>query len=151
MRGREEDDLFSKMAEYPYPLYFEARHLSDGEKEKVRRYFQIKRVSGGGDCVCFKKQQDQESVLNRKSHMISLPRGDLHLTVTRSSSPQTQDQPSTSQSQVSSCLLQICIYISYISRIKPQQGLELLTKHTNLFMERNIHGFKWLKLASFIR
>ncbi|XP_043953298.1 protein mono-ADP-ribosyltransferase PARP14 [Gambusia affinis] len=99
------------MAEYPYPLYFEARHLTDREKEKVRRHFQKRRDSGGGDCggiekvgdkiykVCFKEEEDQERVLKRKSHTISLPGGDLHLTVTRSGSPQTQDQPSTSQSQ----------------------------------------------------
>ncbi|XP_054916199.1 protein mono-ADP-ribosyltransferase PARP14 isoform X2 [Poeciliopsis prolifica] len=99
------------MAEYPYPLYFEARYLTDREKDKVSRHFQKRRLSGGGDCggiekvedkiykVCFKEQQDQERVLKRKTHTISLPGGDLHLTVTRSNSPQTQDQPSTSQSQ----------------------------------------------------
>lgn len=57
------------MAEYPYPLYFEARHLTDREKEKVRRHFLKRRDSGGGDCggiekvgdniykVCFKEQE----------------------------------------------------------------------------------------------
>ncbi|XP_014842233.1 PREDICTED: poly [ADP-ribose] polymerase 14-like [Poecilia mexicana] len=104
------------MAEYPYPLYFEARYLTDREKEKVSRHFQKRRDSGGGDCggvekvgdniykVCFKEQEVQERVLQRKTHTISLPGGDVHLTVTRSSSPQTQDQPSTSQSQTTTKL-----------------------------------------------
>ncbi|MEQ2204940.1 hypothetical protein XENOCAPTIV_021486, partial [Xenoophorus captivus] len=99
------------MAEFPHPLYFEARHLTDREMEKVRRHFQKKRDAGGGDCgaiekvgdniykVCFREQQDQERVLQRKTHSINLPGGDVHLIVSRSSSPQTQDQPSTSQSQ----------------------------------------------------
>ncbi|XP_032439354.1 protein mono-ADP-ribosyltransferase PARP14-like isoform X3 [Xiphophorus hellerii] len=99
------------MAEYPYPLYFEARHLTVREKEKVRRHFQKRRDSGGGDCggiekvedniykICFKEEEDQERVLKRKTHTIGLPGEDLHLTVIHSSSPQTQDQPSTSQSQ----------------------------------------------------
>ncbi|MEQ2292390.1 hypothetical protein AMECASPLE_022686 [Ameca splendens] len=79
--------------------------------EKVRRHFQKRRDAGGGDCgaiekvgdniykVCFREQQDQERVLQRKTHSINLPGGDVHLIVSRSSSPQTQDQPSTSQSQ----------------------------------------------------
>lgn len=38
------------MEEYPYPLFFEARDLTDQEKKKIGRYFKKKRDSGGGDC-----------------------------------------------------------------------------------------------------
>ncbi|XP_039465741.1 protein mono-ADP-ribosyltransferase PARP14-like [Oreochromis aureus] len=98
------------MDEYPYPLFFEAPDFTDREKEKVRRYFQKRRDSGGGDCgsleklggnvykICFKEKEDQERVLQRKFHTITLPSGEVQLTVSRTSSPQTSDQPSTSQS-----------------------------------------------------
>ncbi|XP_025761287.1 poly [ADP-ribose] polymerase 14 isoform X2 [Oreochromis niloticus] len=98
------------MDEYPYPLFFEATDFTDREKEKVRRYFQKRRESRGGDCgnleklggnvykICFKEKEDQERVLQRKCHTITLPSGEVRLTVSRTSSPQTSDQPSTSQS-----------------------------------------------------
>ncbi|XP_031582744.2 protein mono-ADP-ribosyltransferase PARP14-like [Oreochromis aureus] len=98
------------MDEYPYPLFFEATVFTDREKEKVRRYFQKRRDSGGGDCgnveklggsiykICFKEKEDQERVLQRKFHTITLPSGEVQLTVSQTSSPQTSDQPSTSQS-----------------------------------------------------
>ncbi|XP_047453540.1 protein mono-ADP-ribosyltransferase PARP14-like [Mugil cephalus] len=100
------------MDEYPHPLFFEARDLTDREREKLRRYFNKKRDSGGGDCgtiqrtedniykVCFKEREDQERVLQRKFHTVSLPGGELRLTVSRASTPQNSDQPSTSQAQV---------------------------------------------------
>lgn len=43
------------MDEYQYPLFFEARDLTDQEKKKIRRYFQIRRDSGGGDCSTIEK------------------------------------------------------------------------------------------------
>ncbi|XP_042368641.1 uncharacterized protein LOC121962451 [Plectropomus leopardus] len=101
------------MEEYQHLLYFEAKDLTDREKEKIRRYFLKRRDSGGGECglvekvggnifkISFKDKEDQERVLRRKSHTISLPSGELRLTVSRTDSPQTPDQPSTSQSQVS--------------------------------------------------
>ena len=133
------------MEEYQYPLFFKAKELTDREKEKVRRHFQKRRDSGGGDCgmiekvgdnifkICFKEKEgtvrtelcaevtlqfernedfswdfvvftDQERVLQRKFHAVSLPSGELQLTVSRTNSPQTPksfDQPSTSYSQVS--------------------------------------------------
>ncbi|XP_014267978.3 protein mono-ADP-ribosyltransferase PARP14 [Maylandia zebra] len=98
------------MDEYPYPLFFEATDFTDREKEKVRRYFQKRRESGGGDCgnleklggsvykICFKEKEDQDRVLQRKFHTITLPSGQVRLTVSRTSSPQTSDQPMPSQS-----------------------------------------------------
>lgn len=38
------------MDECLHPVFFEAEELTDSEKEKIRRYFQKKRHSGGGDC-----------------------------------------------------------------------------------------------------
>ncbi|XP_024144303.2 protein mono-ADP-ribosyltransferase PARP14 [Oryzias melastigma] len=96
------------MDEFPHPLFFEARDLSKREKGKIHLYFQKKRDSGGGDCdeiekvgentyrICFKVKEDQERVLQKKSHTICLPNGELHLTVSSSSS---LDQPSTSHGQ----------------------------------------------------
>ncbi|KAK1889991.1 Protein mono-ADP-ribosyltransferase PARP14 [Dissostichus eleginoides] len=97
------------MDEFKHPLFFEAKDLTDKEKDKVRRHFQKRRDSGGGDCgmiekavgntykICFKEIEDQERVLQRKFHSISLPSGDLCLNVSRSYCPETPDQPSTSQ------------------------------------------------------
>ncbi|CAK6982406.1 LOW QUALITY PROTEIN: uncharacterized protein LOC122974479, partial [Scomber scombrus] len=100
------------MDEYQHPLFFEAKELTDGER--VRRYFQKRRCSGGGDCgliekvgdntykISFKEKEDQERVLQRKFHTISLPSGELHLIVSRTNSPQTpkpSDKPSLSHSE----------------------------------------------------
>ncbi|RVE60395.1 hypothetical protein OJAV_G00180570 [Oryzias javanicus] len=99
------------MDEFPHPLFFEARELSKREKGKIRLYFQKRRDSGGGDCdeiqkigdntyrICFKVKEDQERVLQKKSHTICLPNEELHLTVSSSSSLQASDQPSTSHGQ----------------------------------------------------
>ncbi|XP_027143708.1 poly [ADP-ribose] polymerase 14 isoform X2 [Larimichthys crocea] len=98
------------MDEFQHPLFFEARDVTDREREKIRRHFLKKRDSGGGECgavekiggniykISFKEKEDQERVLQRKFHTISLPSGELHLTVSRTDSPQNPDQPSTSQS-----------------------------------------------------
>ncbi|XP_029931581.1 uncharacterized protein LOC115376229 [Myripristis murdjan] len=104
----------STIDNYQHPLFFEAKDLTDQEKEKLRRHFQKKRDSGGGECgmiekvgdntykIGFMHKEDQERVLNRKFHTVSLPRGELCLTVTRTNvpdNPQLTDQQSTSQQQ----------------------------------------------------
>ncbi|XP_058479514.1 protein mono-ADP-ribosyltransferase PARP14-like [Solea solea] len=95
------------MGEYQHSLFFEARELADEEKQKIWRYFQKKRDSGGGVCaalesigdsmykISFKEIEDQERVLHRKFHTISLPSGKLDLTLSRTNSPQTPVQPLT--------------------------------------------------------
>ncbi|XP_072232472.1 protein mono-ADP-ribosyltransferase PARP14 [Leuresthes tenuis] len=99
------------MDEYQHLLFFEAKDLTDREKEKIWRYFQRKRDSGGGDCamienvggdgykISFREKEDQERVLQRKFHTICLPGGERCLIVSRTNSPQTQDQPLPSQTQ----------------------------------------------------
>lgn len=47
--------IAGKMGEYQHPLFFEAKDLSDREKDKIRRYFQKRRDSGGGDCGMIEK------------------------------------------------------------------------------------------------
>ena len=63
------------MDEYQYPLFFEARDLTDRERGKVTRHFQKRKDSGGGECltiakagaktykVCFKEKEGKESHL----------------------------------------------------------------------------------------
>ncbi|KAM4536963.1 protein mono-ADP-ribosyltransferase PARP14-like [Odontesthes bonariensis] len=100
------------MDEYQHLLFFEAKDLTDREEEKIWKYFQRKRDSGGGECamienvggdrykIRFREKEDQERVLQRKFHSICLPDGERCLIVSRTNSPQTQDQPLTSQSQI---------------------------------------------------
>lgn len=47
------------MDECLHPVFFEAEELTDSEKEKIRRYFQKKRHSGGGDCGMIEKVGDK--------------------------------------------------------------------------------------------
>ncbi|KAM6908970.1 uncharacterized protein FYW49_012838 [Xenentodon cancila] len=128
------------MDHYQYPLFFEARDLTDRETKKIWRFFQKRKDSGGGDCamiekvggnvykVSFKEEADQERVLQRQFHTISLPGGPLQLTVSRTDSAQTPDQPSTSQSQTSKkvntkCLEKIFkldIFLMYYLRDNPK-------------------------------
>nr|XP_015801932.2 protein mono-ADP-ribosyltransferase PARP14 isoform X1 [Nothobranchius furzeri] len=91
-----------KMNAYQYPLFFEARDLTDREKRKIWRHFQRRRDSGGGECsviekveddvykVSFQESQDQQRVLQRKTHTISLPGGVLRLTMRETSLSQGQ-------------------------------------------------------------
>ena len=43
------------MDQFQYPLFFEARDLTDREKGKIWRYFQKKKDAGGGDCAMIEK------------------------------------------------------------------------------------------------
>ncbi|XP_040887490.1 protein mono-ADP-ribosyltransferase PARP14-like [Toxotes jaculatrix] len=125
------------MDEYPHPLFFEAKELTDREKEKIRRHFQKKRDSGGGDCgtienvegniyrISFREKEDQERVLQRKFHTISLPGGELHLTVSRTNSTQTPDmsQTQTFTKENTKCLEKIFkmeVYLMYYLRDNPK-------------------------------
>ncbi|XP_029943872.1 protein mono-ADP-ribosyltransferase PARP14-like [Salarias fasciatus] len=99
------------MEEYKHSLFFVARYMTDKETKKVRRYFQKRRESGGGECgvikkvsgnsyvIRFKDKEDQERVLQKKFHTISLPDGEVQLTVSRINPTETRKQPKTSQTQ----------------------------------------------------
>ncbi|CAL9694958.1 unnamed protein product [Knipowitschia caucasica] len=84
--------------EQKHPLYFVVETEEELEvkaKSKIKRYFTIRRDSGGGDCgevekvggrlykISFDLKEDQERVLGRKTHKITLPSGILQLTVSR--------------------------------------------------------------------
>lgn len=57
------------MAQFKHLLFFKANDLTSNEKEKIKRYFQKRRASGGGDCgvvenvgnniyqICFKEKE----------------------------------------------------------------------------------------------
>lgn len=63
------------MEEYQHQIFFEAKELTDLEKNKIQRYFEIKRHTGGGDCgivqkvgdkiyrICFKEKKGEKSIL----------------------------------------------------------------------------------------
>ncbi|KAK7909910.1 hypothetical protein WMY93_014594 [Mugilogobius chulae] len=105
-----------------YPLYFVAEEDFDTqERKKIRRYFTIRRDSGGGDCgelqkvgeklykICFEQEEVQERVLGRKTHTISLPSGHLQLTVSRTEPEARNVQISSTETSakppnVSNCL-----------------------------------------------
>lgn len=59
----------------------------------------IEKAGGNTYKICFREKEDQERVLQRKFHTISLPCGELRLTVNRTNAPQTTNQTTTSQSQ----------------------------------------------------
>lgn len=65
------------MDEYQYPLFFEANEVTRQEKEKIRRYFQIKRDSRGGDCGVIEKVGDKvyqvsfKEKKGKKSHVLN--------------------------------------------------------------------------------
>ncbi len=46
------------MDEYQHSLYFDAKDLTPQELEKIRRYFQKRRESGGGECGRIEKTGD---------------------------------------------------------------------------------------------
>lgn len=66
------------MDEFPNPLFFEAKYLTEGDREKIRRYFQKRRISGGGDCgmiekvgdktykICFKEKEGKKIPIGLK-------------------------------------------------------------------------------------
>ncbi|KAI4886311.1 hypothetical protein NFI96_016730 [Prochilodus magdalenae] len=79
-----------------YAVFFEASNLSEDDMIRIRKYFQIRRLSGGGDCgelqkvaentykIAFKDQRDQERVLCKTDHTVNLPRhGNLQIVVRR--------------------------------------------------------------------
>ncbi|XP_038587302.1 protein mono-ADP-ribosyltransferase PARP14-like [Micropterus salmoides] len=71
------------MGEYQHPLL---KIWQTETKDKIRRYFQKRQDSGGGDCgtsertggnnykISFKEKGDQETVLQRRFHTMSVPK-----------------------------------------------------------------------------
>ncbi|XP_014012001.2 uncharacterized protein isoform X1 [Salmo salar] len=97
------------MEVFKYPVFFECQTLDTSQKEKIKRYFGIKRKSGGGDCgpvesvgdkvykIAFTYQTVQERVLQKAHYVLEMPGGPLSLTLRDSLEP-----PPTTTSPVSS-------------------------------------------------
>ncbi|CAB1345448.1 unnamed protein product [Coregonus sp. 'balchen'] len=81
------------MEVYKYPVFFECQTLDPSQKEKIKKYFEIRRKSGGGDCgpvesvgdnvykVAFIYPKVQERVLQKTHHVLEMPGGPLSLTL----------------------------------------------------------------------
>ncbi|CDQ77734.1 unnamed protein product [Oncorhynchus mykiss] len=96
---------------FKYPVFFECQTLDPPQKNMIKRYFGIKRKSGGGDCgpvesvgdkvykIAFIDQTVQERVLQKPNHVLEMPGGPLFLTLRDSlEPPPTTTSPVSSQS-----------------------------------------------------
>ncbi|XP_029530093.1 uncharacterized protein LOC115137926 [Oncorhynchus nerka] len=96
---------------FKYPVFFECQTLDPPQKHMIKRYFGIKRKSGGGDCgpvesvgdkvykIAFIDQTVQERVVQKPNHVLEMPGGPLFLTLRDSlEPPPTTTSPVSSQS-----------------------------------------------------
>ncbi|XP_071234575.1 uncharacterized protein [Salvelinus alpinus] len=94
-----------------YHVFFECQTLDTSQKEKIKKYFEIRRKSGGADCgpvesvgdnvykIAFIDQKVQERVLQKPNHVLEMPGGPLSLTLRDSlETPPTTTSPVSSQS-----------------------------------------------------
>ncbi|XP_063042879.1 protein mono-ADP-ribosyltransferase PARP14-like [Engraulis encrasicolus] len=94
-----------------FPVFFEARELTDLEKEKIQKYFTIRRRSRGGDCrplekvgpttykIAFLEKEVQQRVLALGKHNIPLPCGEELEINTKQNATCKQDSSSFSHHQ----------------------------------------------------
>ncbi|XP_046896631.1 uncharacterized protein LOC124480971 isoform X3 [Hypomesus transpacificus] len=87
---------------YQHAVFFEVKHLTNIDKERIKRYFNIRR-NGGGECgeveevgektyrIAFLEKKVQERVLERRDHVIPLPGGELCVSVRDRRSPDSTD------------------------------------------------------------
>ncbi|XP_062305384.1 uncharacterized protein LOC134009755 [Osmerus eperlanus] len=87
---------------YQHAVFFEVKHLTNIDKERIKRYFNIRR-NGGGECgeveevgektyrIAFLEKRVQERVLEIRDHVISLPGGELCVSVRDRRSPDSTD------------------------------------------------------------
>ncbi|XP_071020320.1 uncharacterized protein [Oncorhynchus clarkii lewisi] len=107
---------------FKYPVFFECQTLDPSQKNMIKRYFGIKRKSGGGDCgpvesvgdkvykIAFIDKTVQQRVLQKPNHVLEMPGGPLFLTLRDSQEPpptttspvSSQEPPPTTTSPVSS-------------------------------------------------
>ncbi|XP_036406642.1 LOW QUALITY PROTEIN: protein mono-ADP-ribosyltransferase PARP14-like [Megalops cyprinoides] len=78
-----------------YPVFFDVVNLEEKQKERIEKYFQIRRKSGGGESgqmekvgpntykIAFKQRDAQERVLQRGEHVLETPDGCTQLCVRR--------------------------------------------------------------------
>ncbi|XP_042367810.1 protein mono-ADP-ribosyltransferase PARP14-like isoform X2 [Plectropomus leopardus] len=82
--------------DYQYLVFFDCPSLDAELTKRIEKYFNIRRKSGGGDCgsiknirgevysIAFRKQDDQQRVLQRSEHVLEFAGGPLVLTVRES-------------------------------------------------------------------
>ncbi|XP_062305075.1 protein mono-ADP-ribosyltransferase PARP14-like [Osmerus eperlanus] len=93
-----------------YPVFFEVHNLDIDQKDRIEKYFQIRRRSGGGDCgpvekvrdniykIAFHKQKDQQTVLQKRDHVVEIQGGPLTLIMLGSHEPALEASLSTAPS-----------------------------------------------------
>ncbi|XP_055757380.1 uncharacterized protein LOC129835678 [Salvelinus fontinalis] len=99
------------MEVFKYPVFFECQTLDTSQKNKIKKYFEVRRKSGGGICgpvesvgdkvykIAFIDQTVQERVLQKPNHVLEMPGGSLSLTLRDSlEPPPTTTSPVSSQS-----------------------------------------------------
>ncbi|XP_005166412.1 protein mono-ADP-ribosyltransferase PARP14 [Danio rerio] len=101
------------MENYLYDVFFEADNLSDLSLERIKRYFKVRRLSGGGDCeickvekdiykISFANKKDQEAVLARGDHVINTPeKEDIRVSVRCDNNAKSRKQSNASANQKS--------------------------------------------------
>ncbi|KAL4618292.1 poly ADP-ribose polymerase 14-like [Arapaima gigas] len=87
------------MEDYRHSVLFDLPVLDDRLKEKVEKYFQIRRKSGGGECgaaqhvggttfrISFRDQDAQRRVLEKGSHVVETSSGSVPLSVRQDPGP----------------------------------------------------------------
>ncbi|XP_038831411.1 uncharacterized protein LOC120030154 isoform X2 [Salvelinus namaycush] len=98
------------MEVFKYPVFFECQTLDTSQKNKIKKYFEVRRKSGGGICgpvelvgdkvykIAFIDQTVQERVLQKPNHVLEMPGGSLSLTLRDSlETPPTTTSPVSSQ------------------------------------------------------
>ncbi|XP_062372598.1 protein mono-ADP-ribosyltransferase PARP14-like [Sardina pilchardus] len=92
------------MALCRHAVFFQTRVLTNSEKEKIQKYFKIRRRSGGGECgpvedntdntykISFLEQEAQQRILDRKEHVIDLAAGQLCISLfTENDTPKAKE------------------------------------------------------------
>ncbi|XP_067870237.1 protein mono-ADP-ribosyltransferase PARP14-like isoform X2 [Heterodontus francisci] len=80
------------MSQGPFPILVEVSAASEGLEKSLRRYFSIRRKSGGGECqvnqltettfrVYFQERQAQQGVLQRGDHVVTVKSTDVKLNI----------------------------------------------------------------------
>ncbi|XP_056318570.1 uncharacterized protein LOC130232619 [Danio aesculapii] len=137
------------MENYPYDVYFEASNLSDAALERIKRYFEVRSRSGGGECVTSKVDKDiykisfvnqnaQERVLKRKDHVIKINKEEeIRVSVRCEKDVECSKQPNASDNQKVFKLDQYLL--RYLSDCKkPYSDLEKLLSALSSTFEINI-------------
>ncbi|XP_038831410.1 uncharacterized protein LOC120030154 isoform X1 [Salvelinus namaycush] len=121
------------MEVFKYPVFFECQTLDTSQKNKIKKYFEVRRKSGGGICgpvelvgdkvykIAFIDQTVQERVLQKPNHVLEMPGGSLSLTLRDSlETPPTTTSPVSSQESYQS----LPFHPSLPVQTSPPGGLE---------------------------